>query len=161
VLLLFAILTGVIASTMYTWLTMFDTFSSYTCLPVGVPALMESKICSFSVLQVIPALFITVVTIASGGIAYLVPAFVLCLSVSFYALAVTIWLTGLSPSVLVYDAKVLFLYLASVGIALVALIAVAFVNPYYATGALLLFLPAWLLVKAGFTKWKIRDQPMF
>jgi hypothetical protein len=161
VLLLFAILTGVIASTMYTWLTMFDTFSSYTCLPVGVPALLESKICSFSVLQVIPALFITVVTIASGGIAYLVPAFVLCLSVSFYALAVTIWLTGLSPSVLVYDAKVLLVYLGSVGIVLVALIALAFVNPYYATGALLLLLPAWLLVRAGFTKWEIRDQPMF
>jgi hypothetical protein len=42
-----------------------------------------------------------------------------------------------------------------------ALIALAFVNPYYATGAILLFLPAWLLVKAGFTKWEIQDQPMF
>jgi hypothetical protein len=161
VLLLFAILTGVIASTMYTWLTMFDAFSSYTCLPVGVPALLESKICSFSVLQVIPALFITVVTIASGGIAYLVPAFVLCLSVSFYALAVTIWLTGLSPTVLVYDVKVLFLYLGSVGIAVLALIMLAFINPYYATSSVLLVLPAWLMVKAGFTKWEIRDQPMF
>ena len=161
VLLLFAILTGVIASTMYTWLTMFDTFSSYTCLPVGVPALLESKICSFAVLQAIPAAFIVLVTIASGGVAYLVPAFVLCLSVSFYALAVTIWLTGLSPSVLVYDVKVLFLYLILVGIAVLALIALAFVNPYYATGSVLLFLPAWLLVKAGFTKWEIQDQPMF
>jgi len=161
VLLLFAILTGVIASTMYTWLTMFDTFSSYTCLPVGVPALLESKICSFAVLQLIPAAFIVLVTIASGGVAYLVPAFVLCLSVSFYALAVTIWLTGLSPSVLVYDVKVLLLYLVSVGIAVLALITLAFVNPYYATGSVLLFLPAWLLVKAGFTKWEIQDQPMF
>jgi len=161
VLLLFAILTGVIASTMYTWLTMFDTFSSYTCLPVGVPALLESKICSFAVLQAIPAAFIVLVTIASGGVAYLVPAFVLCLSVSFYALAVTIWLTGLSPSVLAYDAKVLLLYLVSVGIAVLALIALGFVNPYYATGSFLLFLPAWLLVKAGFTKWEIQDQPMF
>jgi hypothetical protein len=161
VLLLFAILTGVMASTMYTWLTMFDAFSSYTCLPVGVPALLESKICSFAVLQTIPAAFIVVVTIASGGVAYLVPAFVLCLSVSSYALAVTIWLTGLSPSVLVYDAKVLLLYLAAVGIALVVLIALAFVNPYYATVSVLLFLPAWLLVKAGFKKWEIQDQPMF
>ena len=161
VLLLFAILTGVIASTMYTWLTMFDAFSSYTCLPVGVPALLESKICSFAVLQAIPAAFIVLVTIASGNVAYLVPAFVLCLSVSFYALAVTIWLTGLSPSVLVYDAKVLLLYLISVGIAVLALIALAFINPYYATGSVLLVLPAWLLVKAGFTKWEIQDQPMF
>jgi hypothetical protein len=161
VLLLFAILTGVIASTMYTWLTMFDTFSSYTCLPVGVTTLLESKMCSFAVLQVIPATFIVLVSIASGAVAYLVPAFVLCLSVSFYALAVTVWLTGLSPSVLVYDAKVLLLYLVSVGVPLIALVALAFVNPYYATGSVLLFLPAWLLVKAGFAKWEIRDQPMF
>jgi hypothetical protein len=161
VLLLFAILTGVIASTMYTWLTMFDTFSSYTCLPVSVTVLLKSKMCSFAVLQVIPAVFIVLVSIASGGVAYLVPAFVLCLSVSFYTLSVTVWLTGLSPSVLVYDAKVLLVYLISVGIALVALIALAFVNPYYAIGSVLLFLPAWLLVKGSYTKWEMLDHPGF
>jgi hypothetical protein len=161
VLLLFAILTGVIASTMYTWLTMFDTFSSYTCLPVSVPVLLKSKMCSFAVLQVIPAVFIVLVSIASGGVAYLVPAFVLCLSVSFYTLSVTVWLTGLSPSVLVYDAKVLLVYLVSVGIALLALIAFAFVNPYYAIGSVLLFLPAWLLVKGSYTKWEMLDHPGF
>jgi len=161
VLLLFAILTGVIASTMYTWLTMFDTYSSYTCLPVGVPTLLKSKMCSFVVLQMIPATFIVFVSVASGGIAYLVPAFILCLSVSFYALSVTVWLTGLSPSVLVYDAKVLFLYLVLVGIALVALIALAFVNPYYAIGSALLFLPAWWLVNASYMKWDRQDQPVF
>ena len=34
-LFLFAITTGVIASTMYTWVTMFDTFGPYACLPGG------------------------------------------------------------------------------------------------------------------------------
>jgi hypothetical protein len=105
--------------------------------------------------------FIVLVSIASGGVAYLVPAFVLCLSVSFYTLSVTVWLTGLSPSVLVYDAKVLLVYLVSVGIALLALIALAFVNPSYAIGSVLLFLPAWLLVKGSYTKWEMQDQPGF
>ena len=36
VLLEFALVTGVIASTMYTWITMFDSFSAYACLPVSV-----------------------------------------------------------------------------------------------------------------------------
>jgi hypothetical protein len=146
---------------MYTWLTMFDTFSSYTCLPVSVHALLSSKMCSFAVLQVIPATFIVLVSIATGGVPYLVPAFVPCLSVSFYALSITVWLTGLSPSVLVYDAKVLLVYLISVGIALLALIALTFVNPYYAIGSVLLFLPAWLLVNASYTKWDMQDQPVF
>jgi hypothetical protein len=161
VLLLFAILTGVIASTMYTWLTMFDSFSSYTCLPVGVSTLLKSKICSFAVLQMIPAVFIALVSIVSGGVVFLVPALVLCLSVSFYALAVTVWLTGLSPSVLVYDAKVLLSYLVMVGIALLALIALAFVNPFYATGSVLLLLPSWLFLRASYPKWEREDQPVF
>jgi hypothetical protein len=161
VLLLFAILTGVIASTMYTWLTMFDAFSSYTCLPVSVGTLLKSKICSFTVLQLIPVVFIALVSIASGGAAYLVPALVLCLSVSFYALSVTVWLTGLSPSVLVYDAKVLLSYLVIVGMVLLVLITLAFVNPYYATGSVLLLLPAWLFLKVSYPKWERKDQPVF
>jgi len=161
VLLLFAILTGVIASTMYTWITSFDSYSSYTCLPVSVPALLTSKMCSFTVLQVIPAALIIVVCILAGGAGYLIPALVLCLSVSFFSLALTVWLTGLSPGVLVYDAKVLLIYLFVLGIALAVLIILAFVNPYYALASVLLFLPAWLFVRESYVRWDSLDQPAF
>jgi hypothetical protein len=159
--MLFAILTGVIASTMYTWLTAFDTFSSYTSLPISVPMLLTIKICSFSVMQLIPATLIVLVSIQSGGIAYLVPALILCLSVSFYAVAITVRLTGLTPNVLVYDAKVLFVYLILIGSALIVLIGLAFFNPWYAIVSLLLFLPAWLLVKSGYKKWEAAEQSGF
>lgn len=161
VLLLFAILTGVIASTMYTWITAFDSFTSYTCLPVSVRALLTSKMCSFTVLQLIPVALIIAVSLLSNGVAYLIPALVLCLSISFFSLAVTIWLTGLSPSVLVYDAKVLVIYLFVLGIALIVLIALAFVNPNYALVSVLLFLPGWLFIRDSFMKWDILDQPIF
>ncbi|MDD1729898.1 MAG: hypothetical protein LUQ50_12610, partial [Methanospirillum sp.] len=36
ILFLYAMTTGIIASTMYTWLTAFDNFSTYACLPVSV-----------------------------------------------------------------------------------------------------------------------------
>ncbi len=84
---------------------MFDTFDSYAVLPISVTTLLTSKICSFSVLQIIPTVFIAIIAIASGQAAYLIPALVLCLGVSFYSLGVTVWLTGLSPSVLVYRCK--------------------------------------------------------
>jgi hypothetical protein len=161
ILLLFAILTGVISSTMYTWLTTFDSFSSYACLPVSIPTLLTSKMCSFAVLQLIPAALIVFVSIASGGTVFMVPALVLCLAVSFYALAVTIWLTGLSPSVLVYDAKVLLLYLVTVGVAIFILIALAFINPYYVLASVLLVVPGWVLVKQSYRKWESWDQPGF
>ena len=160
-IILFAILTGVISSTMYTWLTAFDTFSSYACLPISVSTLLTSKLCSFAVLQIIPAILIVVVSIASMNFTYLVPAIILCLSVSGYALAVTVYLTGLSPSVLVYDAKVLILYLGALGAALIVLIALGFMNPLYAVASVLLFLPGWLLIKSSYVKWEAQDQPGF
>ena len=160
-LFMFAILTGVIGSTMYTWVTMFDTFGPYACLPVAVSTLIESKITSFSLLQLVPAVFIAVVAILSGESLYLVPAAVLCLAVSFYSVAVTVWLTGLSPSVLVYDVKVLFTYLVVVGIALTIFTGLAFASPDYALVSVILFLPAWLVVRKAKAKWDAVDPAGF
>jgi hypothetical protein len=64
---------------MYTWLTAFDIFSFYTRLPICVSTLLTSKMCSFAVLQIIPAFLIVVVSIASGNFMYLLPALVQCL----------------------------------------------------------------------------------
>ncbi|MFA6362799.1 hypothetical protein [Methanoregula sp.] len=161
VLIEFALVTGVIASTMYTWITMFDTFGAYACLPVSVRTLLKSKITTFSVLQIIPAVFIAAVSILSGQALYLVPAVVLCLSVSFYSLGITVWLTGLSPSVLVYDVKVMVVYLILMGAALLVLSAVAFAAPFGTLGAVLLLIPAVFFARLGFAKWETREQPGF
>jgi hypothetical protein len=117
--------------------------------------------CSFAVLQLIPATLIVVITIAAGAVQYLIPSLVLCLAVSFYTLAVTVWLTGLSPSVLVYDAKVLARYLLVVGGVLIVLIILAFLNPYYALLSILLVIPGWYLIARGYRIWEARDQTGF
>ncbi len=161
VLLEFSLVTGVIASTMYTWVTMFDTFGAYACLPVSVSTLIKSKIASFSVLQLIPAVFISLVAVLSGQAIYLVPALVLCLSVSFYSLGITVWLTGLSPSVLVYNVKVMATYLILIGIVLVILSSIVFAAPFSALAAVLLFVPAAWFARLGFAKWDAREQPGF
>ncbi len=160
-LFIFAITTGVIASTMYTWVTMFDSFGPYACLPVTVSTLITSKLTTFSVLQIIPAAFIAVVAILSGEAAYLVPAVVLGISVSFYAVGVMAWLCGLSPNVLVYDVKVLFVYLVLVGIVLSVFTSVAFANPYYALSAVILAIPTWLLVQKAKVRWDAVDPAGF
>jgi hypothetical protein len=160
-LLMFAILTGVIGSTMYTWVTMFDSFGPYACLPVGVRTLITSKITSFSFLQCIPAIFIGAVAVLAGDAAVAPNAIVLCLSVSFYSLGVTVWLTGLSPSVLVYDVRVLATYLILLGIALVVFSALSFANPLFALSSIVLLLPAWGFVRRGFSRWEQREQPGF
>ncbi|MGD1004947.1 MAG: hypothetical protein ABR887_05935 [Methanoregulaceae archaeon] len=161
IFLQFTVLTGVIASTMYTWLTQFDSFTSYSCLPVSVKTVIASKINSFTVLQLIPIAFISFVSFTTHNVPYLLPALVLCISISFYALSVIVYMTGLSPNVLLYDVKVLFVYLISVGFPVLVLGALSFINPNYALGSVLLFLPTLYLIKLGFTKWDVLDQPIF
>jgi hypothetical protein len=160
-LFLIAVTTGVIASTMYTWVTMFDTFGPYACLPVAVSTLIASKLTTFAVLQMIPALFIASVALLSGEAAYLIPAVVLGISISFYAVGIMAWLCGLSPNVLVYDVKVLFVYLILVGIVLTVFTAMAFANPYYALSSVILAVPAWLLVQRAKTRWDSVDPAGF
>ncbi len=161
VLLVFAVTTGIISATMYTWITSFDSFSSYACLPVSVSTLITSKICSFTVLQVIPAVFIVVITLFTGGVSYLVPALALWGSVSFYALSVSIYLTGLTPNVLVYDVKVLFAFMVLVGVPVMLVIALAFINPYFGVAALLLGIPAFGLIRRGYKRWEGKDMASF
>jgi hypothetical protein len=160
-LFLFAITTGVIASTMYTWVTMFDTFGPYACLPVAVSTLISSKLTTFSVLQIIPAAFIAAVAILSGEAAYIVPAVVLGIAISFYAVSVMAWLAGLSPNVLVYDVKVLFVYLILVGIVITIFSSVAFMNPWYSLAAILLAVPSWLFVQKAKVRWDAVDPAGF
>lgn len=158
---IFAIITGVIASTMYTWVTMFDTFGPYACLPVAVSSLIVSKLTTFAVLQVIPAIFIAAVALLSGEAAYLIPAVILGISVSFYAVGVMAWLCGLSPNVLVYDVKVLFVYLVLVGIVVTGFTSISFANPSFAFLAVILAIPTWLLIRKAQIRWDSVDPEGF
>lgn len=160
-LFIFVITTGVIASTMYTWITMFDAFGPYACLPVSVSTLISSKLTTFALLQVVPAAFIAITAILSGETSVLVPAVVLGLSVSFYAVAVMAYLSGLSPSVMVYDVKVLAVYLVCVGIVLMVFTSIAFANPYYALSSVLLAIPAWWFVQKAKVRWDAVDPEGF
>lgn len=81
--------------------------------------------------------------------------------VSFYAAGVMAWPCGLSPNVLVYDAKVRIVYLVLVGIALAVLTAVAFAHPYAALSAVVLAIPTWLLVHAAKVRWDAVDPGGF
>ncbi len=161
VLLLFAVLAGVLGSTVYTWLTAFDTFGPYGCLPVGVGTLIRSKLTSFGLLQIIPAAVVAVAAIAAGGGVIALPAVAIALGLSAWAVAVTVYLAGLSPNVLVYDPKVLAAYLGGVGLPVIALVALVFASPWLGLTALLLLVPASLVVSAGVRRWEAADGAFF
>ena len=152
-LFIFVIISGVIASTIYTWVTMFDTAESYACLPIAISTLIDSKLTTFSIFQLIPLIFISAVTILVAETAYLLPAIVLTLSISFYTAAVMIWLCGLSPSTLIYDVKVIASYLIIVGVTVLLFMGLASVNPYLTLLSVFLAIPAWLFVRRAKNHW--------
>jgi hypothetical protein len=161
VLFLFSAITGIISATMYTWLTASDPYSTYASLPVGVAGVIKSKICSFTLLQPIPAAVLTGITLAGGNLVFLPAMLILWGSITFYALAMTIYLTGLSPHVLVYDAEVLLSYLVAVGGIVLFMTALSFINPYFSVIALILFPLSWVVVKRSLVKWEACDPPGF
>ena len=95
IFMVIAAVTGIIASTMYTWLTEFESFSAYLFLPVKVSSIIRAKIMTFSVLHVVPAVFLIVIAAVTGVLASAVFAIVFAFSVSYYALAIAVQ-TGIS-----------------------------------------------------------------
>lgn len=161
VLFLYAMTTGIIASTMYTWLTAFDSYVTYACLPVRVKTVIFSKIASFSVLQVIPVIYLAIICMISGQIVYTIPVIILALSTSYFTLGVTIWLAGLSPNVLVYDVKVMARYFFLIGIVTMIFSSIAFANPWASLSSVILAVPAWYLIQIGCKKWEMHEQPTY
>lgn len=161
VLLLFAVLAGVLGSTVYTWLTAFDALGPYGCLPVGVGTLIRSKLTSFFLLQAVPAVIVLVAALATGAGLVALSAVALALGLSAWSVAVTVYLAGLSPNILVYDPKVLAAFLGGIGLPIIALIALAFASPWLGFVGLLLVVPATLVVSAGVRRWETADGAFF
>ncbi|MDH7509502.1 MAG: hypothetical protein QHH04_00465 [Methanolinea sp.] len=156
-IVIFSLTTGIIASTIYTWVTEFDSFGPYSCLPLSVSTLIAGKMTTFLLLQALPAVFIGAVTGMSSGPEMVAPAVVLCISISVYAASVMAFLCGLFPGVLVYDVRVLFTYLVLDGVALAILAAISFASSLYAFLSVFLLVPAYLFSRAAGARWDARD----
>jgi hypothetical protein len=153
-LVTFAGVAGVIAATMYTWLTEFDTLGAYTFLPLGTTDLIRSKFASFLTLQPITAATVGGLAILTGNPGAALPAAVLAVSVAVYACGVMIFLTGLWPAVMVYSVRVFAASLLLTGPVLLGLIALSSLSLTFAFLSVLLILPALLLIRLSFRRWE-------
>lgn len=161
VLFMFAAVTGVISSTMYTWLTEFDAVASYMFLPMKVSSVIKAKIESFTVLQSVPVIFLVGVALSSGDAAYIPEAVVISLCISYFALAVMVRFCGLAPSTLIYNARIFLSYILLTGPAVLILITLTFASSLYAFAGILLLVPAWYLIQRGCEKWDNADVAGF
>jgi hypothetical protein len=155
----FALFLGIIASAIYNWLTEFDSFAGYAFLPVRVSTVMQGKVMSYLVLMVVPLGVLLGATVASGQYDLLIPAVCVFFGMSFYALSATVYLMGLHPTVLIYNAKLFALYTAMTAPVAVLLLFGAALHPWLLCAALLLLPFAWYILRHAMQRWDRWDVP--
>lgn len=160
-LIVFAILLGVISSTIYNWVTEFDLFTSYAFLPVEVGTVIRGKLESYGLLNLVSVAILIAAGFGTGQVTLLFPALLTFASISFYAAAVTVYVGGLSPSIMLYNAKVYLPYLGLITPVLLFLLFVSIPNPWFALSSLCLIPPGWYILRKAFLRWSAWEQPSF
>jgi hypothetical protein len=160
ILILFSLILGVLSSSMYNWLTEYDIFSSYAFFPLKVSDMIRSKLNSYLFLNLVPLIFLILLTLKKDP-AFLLPALLLFLSISLYMVSILIYLTGLSPSINLYNGRTFAVYTLSVMPLLLVNIILSMFGPYDVLVNLLLVPPALYLLRQSFRKWDRIESPRF
>lgn len=155
-LTLFALVLGVLSSSMYNWLTEYDIFASYAFLPLKVSDMIKSKLNSYLILNLVPLVILALLALQKDPLS-LIPSLLLFLTISLYMVSVLVYLTGLSPSINLYNGKNFALYTLSVMPLLMLNIILSMFGTYYALVDLLLIPVALYLLGKGFRKWDRND----
>lgn len=159
-LTLFALVLGVLSSSMYNWLTEYDIFASYAFLPLKASDMIKSKLNSYLILNLIPLAILTLLALEKEP-SSLIPSLLLFLTISLYMVAVLIYLTGLSPSISLYNGKTFVLYTLSVAPLLMLNIVLSIFGPHYALVNLLLVPVTLYILGKGFRKWDCNECRCF
>lgn len=158
---IFAILLGAISSMVYNWLTEFDLFSAYAFLPVRVTDVIKSKLASYAIINSISIAILIIAALKTDGLYYFIPALFSFLSVSSYSLAITVYLGGLYPNILLYNAKVFSEYILSISPVLLILIVLSMFNPLSLLACPVLIPVSYRILKKSFAKWNTWEHPSF
>lgn len=159
-LTLFSLVLGVLSSSMYNWLTEYDIFASYAFFPLRVSDMIKSKLNSYLFLNLVPFLLLTLLVFKKEP-SILFPSLLLFLSISLYIVSILVYLTGLSPSINLYNGRTFALYAFSVVPLLIINIILSMFGPYYVFGDFLLVPLAFYLLGQSFKKWDRIENQLF
>ncbi len=130
-LLLFSVVIGVTASTIYNWLTEFDILDKYFILPVSDRMVITSKTALTLIIGIISGTLMVILSLMflTATISILPLALLIFLSMFIYTTSVLIYLTGLNPNILLFDAKTFLKYIILLGPVIVILMYQSFSYP--------------------------------
>jgi hypothetical protein len=152
-LVIFIVVVGMMASSMYNWLVEYDMFGSYAFLPLTVSDVLRSKLNSYSLLNVIPLAVVVAATLQAGRPYALFHMALLFVAVSMYVVSVTVYLTGLNTTFTLYSAGTFATYVLAIGPVMLGLILLAQLNFHLVLASALLIPVAVFLLKRSFVRW--------
>ncbi len=151
--IVFALLLAAFSTTIYNWLTEYDSFSAYAFLPVSVSGIIRAKLQSYAMLNMIPIAVLVTAAVAFGQKEQILFALIAFVSLNAYAVGVLVWVAGLQPNILLYNTGTLLRFIGLIAPVMLVLIFLSLPYPQAMAGAILLLLPAWMLVKKGGDTW--------
>lgn len=160
ILILFSLVLGVLSSSMYNWLTEYDIFASYAFFPLKVSDMIRNKLNSYLFLNLVPFILLILLTLKEDP-AFLLPTLLLFLSISLYMVSILIYLTGLSPSINLYNGRTFAVYTLSAMPLLLVNVILSMFGPYYVLVNLLLVPLALYLLGQSLRKWDRIESPRF
>jgi hypothetical protein len=155
ILVVFAVVVGMMASTMYNWLTEFDMFGSYSFLPLTAADVMRSKLNSYSLLNLVPLAVVLFAVLQAGRLQDLLHIVLLFVAVSMYVVSVTVYLTGLNTSFTLYSAGNFTTYLLAIGPVMLGLVLLAQLNFQLVLASAILVPVAGYVLRRSFVKWNL------
>jgi len=159
--LLFSILLGILSSSIYNWLTEFDSFTSYSFLPVKVSTVVKSKFRSYALINLISFFILLFIAAETEQLYNFLPSLLAFASISSYALSVTVYLAGIYPNILLYNPKIFFGYMFLISPILLILILISVINSTYLLLSPLLFIPSFYLIKSSYKNLDTWERPNF
>ncbi|PIN70618.1 hypothetical protein COV93_00740 [Candidatus Woesearchaeota archaeon CG11_big_fil_rev_8_21_14_0_20_43_8] len=160
-LVMFAICMVMISSSIYNWVTQYDLFVSYAFLPVSVSSVIKAKLRTYVIMNIISVLVLLFVGLLSGTMNFFLPALCAFIGISAYVLAITIYIAGLHPNVMLYNAKLFLMYAMSILPVLIVTLVVSAVNPIWLFFSPLLVLASLPIMKKSYRKWDSTAQAWY
>jgi hypothetical protein len=157
----FSILLGIISSSFYNWFTEYDAFNFYAFLPIKVSTILKSKVSSYAIINIVSLAVLILVTVWMKQTSYFLPSLLSFLSVSSYTLAVTVYLAGLNPNIMLYNAKIFLQYLLLISPVLLVMIFISLLNPFYLVSSIALIPVSYKIIRISYDKWDRQEQPTF
>jgi hypothetical protein len=159
--LTFSLFVGVVSSSIYGWLTEFDPYSSYAFLPVRVSSIIKAKLRGFLLLNIISIPAVLLPIFLTGQVSQLPLALLVFASLSFYSLAVTVFLSGTHPSLFLYNGLNFLGFAALISIPVLLLLLASLLSPTLLALSVLLVIPGALFLRRAFPKWDRFEETLF